>query len=99
MSEEAPKGLMLDIAHAHDDNFRWRVAAACVKVAKKIIDTGGAETEMAYRAIWDWTSVGEVMTRFLVLATGTTPSVDDDTLAGLVEFNWSYLAAGMPAKE
>lgn len=99
MSDETPKGLMLEIANAHDDHFRWRVAAACVKVAKRIIDDGTVNPEMAYRAIWNWTEVGEVMARFLIIGLGGTTMVDDETLENTVHMNWSYLAAGMPAKE
>ncbi len=99
MSEaEAPKGLMLAIANAHDDNFRWRVAAACVKIASSRLESA-PDDAVLQRVVWEWTAFGEAMARFLAIAKGVTPEIGDDQLAVAVDMNWNYVAAGMPAKE
>jgi hypothetical protein len=105
---DAPEGFMLLIANAHDDQFRWRCAAACVQVAavkqvtSRIKEDGGpteAEVALAGRAVWDWTTVGEVAARYVAIAREMPITVNDEQLRDAIESGWQTIAAGMPAKE
>ena len=103
--QEAPEGLMLAIANAHDDALRWRVAAACVEVGRALLLEGlestmtDQERALAYRAIWDWTTVGEVMARYLAIGLKMTPQIKDDDLLMITRSSWPQVAAAMPPKE
>jgi hypothetical protein len=96
---------MLAIANAHDDEFRWKVAAAVVKHAELILESDNITVEdnenndRARYAIWHWTEVGEVFARYLGITKGITPASSDDDIFDAVRRSWDSLAAGMPAKE
>jgi hypothetical protein len=92
--DEPLEGLMLDVAHAHDDHFRWRVAAAAVEHAKNIDATEYRGDVSA--AIWRWTEVGEVVSRSLAVALKMDPLASDDDIREAVQENWSLIMAGMP---
>jgi len=81
---------MLDIAVAHDDQFRWKVAAACVKVAAIKLDVD-PDDAFAKKAIYQWTEIGEVFARYLAIGTGMPPTATDDAIQEAVLQSWDTL--------
>ena len=88
--QEAPEGLLLAIANAHDDAFRWKVAAAVVEVAtgKLTLDPDDA---FARRAIYEWTAIGEVFARYLAVGTKMPAGTADETIIEAVTNCWDML--------
>lgn len=87
---EAPEGLMLAVANAHDDTFRWKVAAAVVQVASgRLADD--PDDAFAKRAIYNWTEVGEVFARYLAIGLDLPSTVPDDDILSLVSKSWDTL--------
>ena len=91
MSEaDAPEGLMLAIANAHDDQFRWRCAAAVVEVATIKLESD-PEDAFSRKAIYQWTEIGEVFARYLAIGRKMPSNPTDDELAQAVRQSWDTL--------
>jgi hypothetical protein len=88
--DEPLEGLMRDVAHAHDDMFRWKVAAAVVTVATARLDAD-KDDAFAKKAIYNWTEVGEVFARFLAVGKGMLPGVPDEIITDAVSTHWDTL--------
>ena len=85
-----PEGLMLAIANAHDDAFRWKVAAAVVQVATVKLESDADDT-FAKRAIYQWTEIGEVFARYLAIGRSMPPDGTDDEILEAVRRSWDTL--------
>jgi hypothetical protein len=87
---EAPEGLMLAVANAHDDAFRWRVAAAVVEVATANL---GLDENDAFskKAVYEWTTVGEVFARHLAIGRKMAPTATDEEVVQAVRQSWASL--------
>jgi hypothetical protein len=95
--QDGPEGLMLDIANAHDDTFRWRVAAAVVQVATIRLEKD-VNDAFAKKAIYQWTEVGEVFARYLAVGRGMPPNGTDEEIKEAVRRSWDTLE-GVPDAE
>ena len=98
MSDDTPKGLMLDIASAHDDQFRWKVAAAAVQVATIKLESN-INDPFSQWVVYRWTEAGELFARYLGVGRQMPPDGTDEEIKEAVRRSWDTLAAGMPAKE
>jgi len=81
---------MLRIAWAHDNDFRWKVAAAVVQVATVKLEDD-PEDAFAKKAIYQWTDIGEVFARYLALGKLMPDNGSDDEILEAVQQSWDTL--------